>query len=352
MEPALRAYFEEQIQFRLRDGTEVEGGVFIGSTEFLPVEILRDDPDAFREEFDLWLTDVWKPQQEQRRAELLALYGNDKRYADLLAAVGRQQVVPFVGSGMSVPSGLPIWSDLLRRVREFTQCDRAALERLLEAYSFEEAADLLASGTNSRLLTERIEHDLRVDDPSAVSGPVRLLPALFPKLVITTNLDDVLEQAYRSCERPFTHVLAGGGLVQYRALKSTSLRFLLKLHGDCRQAGGRVLLSSEYDATYSGGSMIREEITLLYRMNNLLFLGCSLGADRTVRLIEEVAGADPSMPRHYCFLPIPEGDTIRVERENFLTQRGIFPIWYSLPHDESVTALLDGLRTADRGGAR
>jgi len=352
MEPALRAFFEEQVRFRLRDGTELEGGVFIGSTEFLPVEILREDPDAFREEFDLWLTEVWKPHQQQRRGEILTLFGNGKRYADLLAAVGRQQVVPFVGSGMSVPSGLPTWSDLLRRVREFTQCDRAGLERLLESCSFEEAADLLASGTNPRLLTERLEHDLRIDDPSAVSGPVRLLPALFPNLVITTNLDDVLEQAYRSCERPFAHVLAGGELAQYRSLKSTSLRFLLKLHGDCRQAAGRVLFSSEYDATYSVGSMIREEITLLYRMNNLLFLGCSLGADRTVRLIEEVAGSDPSMPKHYCFLPMPDGDPTRIERENFLTQRGMYPIWYTLPHDESVTALLDGLLIVDRGDAR
>ena len=147
MEPALRSFFKEQIQFRLRDGTEVDRGVFIGSTEFLPVEVLRDDPDAFREEFDLWLAEVWKPEQQQRRDEILTLHGNEKRYADLRAAVGRQHVVPFVGSGMSVPSGLPTWSGLLRKISQFTQCDRAALERLLESFLFEEAADLLASGT-------------------------------------------------------------------------------------------------------------------------------------------------------------------------------------------------------------
>ena len=44
MEPALRAFFEEQVQFRLADGTEVEGGVFIGSTEFLPVELSAKTP--------------------------------------------------------------------------------------------------------------------------------------------------------------------------------------------------------------------------------------------------------------------------------------------------------------------
>ncbi|MEQ1933989.1 MAG: SIR2 family protein [Fimbriimonadaceae bacterium] len=349
MEQALRSFFEEDIQFRLRDGTEVEGGVFIGSTEFLPVEILRDDPDAFRAEFELWVTEVWQPEQQQKRDEILALHGNEKRYADLRAAAERQQVVPFVGSGMSAPSGLPTWSDLLRRISKFTNCDSATLEQHLGSFQFEEAADLLAASTNPRLLTERVEHDLRVDDSAKVSGPVRLLPALFPNLVITTNLDDVLEHAYRSCERPFAQVLAGGGLAQYRSIKSSSVRLLLKLHGDCRQTSGRVLLSSEYDTTYARGSMIREEITLLYRTHNLLFVGCSLGADRTVRLIEEVAGSDQSMPKHYCFLPMPNNDITRVERENFLTQRGIYPIWYHLPHDESNTALLDGLLSAGSG---
>ena len=228
----------------------------------------------------------------------------------------------------------------------------AELERLLESYQFEEAADLVASATNLRLLSERVEHDLRIDDPSLISGAVRLLPALFPNLVITTNLDDVLEHLYASCNRPFASVLAGGELAQYRSFKSPNTRFLLKLHGDCRRPAGRVLLSSEYNATYAPNSTVREELTLLYRLNNLLFLGCSLGSDRTVRLIEEVAGSDASMPKHDRFLALPNDDTTRIERENFLTERGIYPIWYSLSHDESLTALLDGLLAAAPGGTR
>jgi hypothetical protein len=350
MNLALRAFFEDQVQFRLVNGTEIKGGVYIGSTEFLPVETLRQDADAYRAEFDSWLNEVWTPEQQDTRNKLLALHANGKRYADLCAAVSRQQVVPLVGSGMSVATGLPTWTGLLRRVREFTTCDPNELERLIQNCKFEEAADLLASSTNPRLLAERVEHDLRVDDPTTIAGPVRLLPMLFPRLVVTTNLDNVLEHAYGSCERWFKNVLAGGELAQYRALKSASLGFLLKLHGDCSRATTRVLLSSEYDATYAPGETIREELTLLYRFHSLLFLGCSLGSDRTVRLIEEVAASDSNMPRHYCFLPLPADDAVRIGRENFLSQRGIYPIWYDLSHDESLTALLDGLRaTASEG---
>ena len=250
---------------------------------------------------------------------------------------------------MSVPSGLPTWVDFLMRVRDFTQCSMAELQRLINSSSFEEAADLLASGTNPRLLAERIEHDLRISNPDVINGPICLLPSLFPNLVITTNLDRVLEHLYQSCNMPFGIVLWGKQFADYRRLKDPGGRFLLKLHGDCQDQEGRVLLSHEYEAAYAPNSPSREELTLLYRQYSLLFLGCSLGSDRTVRLLEDVAAADSSMPRHYALLAKPEDENDENSREQFLTERGIFPIWYDLSHEDAIMALLDGL-SADENG--
>lgn len=302
MHEALRWFFEEQIAFRLRDGTFVEGSVFIGETEFLPVETLREDKDAYQAEFSTWFDESWLPEQQDRCTQILKLHANSKRYDDLRDAVARRQVVPLVGSGMSVPTGLPTWSGLLRAIRAFTKIDLAGLEALLATAAFEEAADLIASSTNLNLLNERIEHELRVDDPGLIDGPVRLLPATFPDLVITTNLDDVLERHYRRCGREFNHVLPGADIARYRGIKTPTRRFLLKLHGDCRRAETRVLRQDEYEAAYAPGSVVREELTLLYRTNHLLFLGCSLGPDRTVQLIADVATRDRSMPKHYALL--------------------------------------------------
>jgi hypothetical protein len=350
MASVLQRFFEEQVVFRLRDGAEVDGGVCIGATEFLPLEVLRRDPEAYRAEFDIWLDEVWKRGQRQRLEEILEVHANRKRYADLLEAVKKQQVVPFVGSGMSVASGLPTWSNLLRKMREYTTCDAVALERLLESCQFEEAADLIAGATNPRLLAERVEHDLRIDDPSTMCGPVYLLPVVFSNLVITTNLDAVLETLYKQFNQLFDHIFAGSELARYRTLKSPQSRFLLKLHGDSKRGSHRVLLSKEYDATYCPNSIVREELTLLYRLNHILFVGCSLGADRTVRLIGETAATDANMPKHFCFLLGPPDNITRIERENFLTQHGIYPIWYGPPYDDSLMALLDGL-TVEGAGA-
>ena len=220
---------------------------------------------------------------------------------------------------------------------------RRSQDQLLDASAFEEAADLLASGTNSNLFNERVEHDLRVDDVEVIDGAVRILPVLFPVLVITTNLDDLLEQHYRCCEQPFSHVLAGLELAQYRQIKGLTERFLLKLHGDCRRPSSRVLLKADYEVAYAPEGLIREELTLLYRTHCLLFLGCSLGPDRTVRLIADVARSDKNMPKHYALLAAPDSDDELIDREIFLTERGIYPIWYDGTHDEAIMALLAGL---------
>ena len=111
-----------------------------------------------------------------------------------------------------------------------------------------------------------------------------------------------------------------------------------------------ILRKGEHEAAYARGSVVREELTLQYRTNHLLFLGCSLGPDRTVRLIADVATSDKSMPKHFALLPLPDSDPARVDRENFLTERGIYPICYDVRHDELIRAPLAGLLDVAKAG--
>lgn len=345
MQPALKKLFEEQVCFKQEDGTAIDGSVYIGELEFIPVEILREDEAAYRTEFNRWLDEVWSRDQTRLRNRLLGLPGNAGRFSDLQQAIQREQVIPFIGSGMSAPSGYPTWSELLRQVRLHTTLEADELEDLLSSNKFEEAATALAANTTRRLFDERIEHGLRVGDPAGIQGPVSLLPGVPHRVVITTNLDDVLEFVFSESESSFDHVLSGVDLSRYRTLKDPRSRFLLKIHGDCRRPESRVLTAEEYESAYSSGGPPREELALLFRTSSLLFLGCSLGPDRTVRLIQEIARVDGHIPKHFAFLQAPEPDLERIQKEIFLTERGIFPIWYDGPHDECITALLAGLLT-------
>ncbi|MGH2359511.1 MAG: hypothetical protein ACRDGM_03080, partial [bacterium] len=188
----LRAIFEAELHIELDE----EGNAVIGETVFPPVSILRSDPTAYDAEFQIWLNDDWLPRQTEKLEALLELHGNGKRFVDLCAGVSRAYVVPLIGSGMSRPSGVPLWTEFLYKIRQFSTTSPEDLDTLLAASAFEEAVEKLAMTMPGRLFDERVEHDLRIDDPSAIRGPVYLLPALFPNLVLTTNLDNVMEHVY------------------------------------------------------------------------------------------------------------------------------------------------------------
>ena len=327
MDHILKQWFEDQLRFRLPDGAESDI-VSVGSSQFSASEILSEFPANYTAEFDAWLDGEWNPLQHDRREEILNRFSNRYRYCAVREAISKEQVVPLIGSGMSVSSGLPTWSNFLTNVARDTHCDFLKLERLISSSSFEEAASLVANSMNPRLFAERIEQDLRITNPEIIDGPVRLLPYLFPRLVLTTNLDNVLEHVYKACANAFSYVLSGSNVTRYRQLRNPQERFLLKLHGDCQSPDDRVLLFNEYEAAYGPISSLRDELTLLYRHHSMLFLGCSLGADRTVQLIREAAAVDQNMPRHYALLASPASDNGRIDREEFLTSINVFPIWY------------------------
>lgn len=335
----LRSIFEEQLELQKDDN----GNAVIGETIFSPVAILKADTDAYNDEFSKWMSERWLPEQQEVLERILEIHANQKRFKELCATLKNGELIPLVGSGMSVPTGLQPWSGFLRNICYHSSMPEETLEKLLSQWAFEEAAEQLAAAMPKRLFDERIEHDLRIEDASKICGAIMFLPELFGKLVLTTNLDDLLERMYERRRKGFDYILAGKKIGEYRKLKGESQRILLKLHGDCKVRDGRVLGKTEYDEAYANGSPVREELTTIYRTHSLLCLGCSLNPDRTVGLLAEVAGMDPGMPKHYAFLQQPENDGDLRQREHFLTERDVFPIWYRGDHDESIQSLFVGM---------
>ncbi|MDF5832811.1 SIR2 family NAD-dependent protein deacylase [Pseudomonas syringae] len=340
---AIYALFEEE----LTAGINVDGNIEFpfGGTPLTPVAVLGSDATAYQAEFRAWLNDVWLDDHRRRLDRLLKLHGNSGRFHSLVDAFRSDHVIPAVGSGMSKASGFPLWRDFVHQLRSFTSVSEEDINSMLDAGQYEEAVDRIAAEAGRHLFDERIEQSLRVIDPNSIDGPVRLLPALFPKLAISTNLDDVLEHAYAAVDQRFDEVLIGPRIEQYRKLKTSNKRLLLKIHGDCRESEGRVLSVAEYDAAYAANAPTRESLALICRNHVLLWIGCSLGVDRTVALLKDVVADDEAVPRHYAFLRLPKDDSYRVSREKLLAQRKVFPIWYDDLEDDdlSIMSLFVGL---------
>lgn len=340
---AIYALFEDE----LSAGINADGNIEFpfGGTPLTPVAVLGTDNTAYQAEFRAWLNDVWLDDHRRRLDRLLKLHGNSGRFHALVDAFRADHVIPAVGSGMSKASGFPLWRDFIHELRSFTAVSEADINAMLDAGLYEEAVDRIEAEAGSHLFDERIEQSLRVIDPSSIDGPVRLLPALFPKLALSTNLDDVLEHAYAVADQRFDEVLIGPRIEQYRKLTTSNKRLLLKIHGDCREAEGKVLGVAEYDTAYAPNAPTRESLALICRSHVLLWMGCSLGVDRTVALMKDVVAGDAAAPRHYAFLRLPKDDAYRVSREKLLAERKVFPIWYDDLEDEdlSILSLLVGL---------
>jgi len=339
----LGSLFEDHLTLRADDVCEPIDTVYVGQTPFTAAAVLQSDETAYESEYATWLQESWIPEQKERLEGTLALHGNRERFSDLTSAARNQQLVPLVGSGMSVPSGLVTWSEFLRRICSYSKVDAEELEDLLANGRFEEAAEQIKDRMPPRLFDERIDHDLRIPGDRHVEGAVRFLPSLQPSVILTMNLDNVLESTFEDQGQTFSHVLHGTGLRNYRTLKNPKESFLLKLHGDSREPESRVITATEYDAAYAEGSAIRLELSLLSRSYSLLCLGCSLANDRMIDLLHEVATEDRNIPKHFAILRDPGDDVGRLSREHFLCDRGIFPIWYDGDHDGAIQSLLVGV---------
>lgn len=344
----LYALFEEALTADINADGNIEFP--FGGTPLTPVAVLKSDPTAYQVEFRGWLNDVWLEDHRRRLERLLKIHGNNGRFDSLLQAFSSGYVIPAVGSGMSKSSGFPLWREFIHQLRSFTSITESEIDSMLNAGQYEEAVDRIAAEAGRHLFDERIEQSLRVIDPTSIDGPVRLLPALFPTLALSTNLDDVLETAFAAVDQQFDQVLVGPGIEQYRGLMTSNKRVLLKIHGDCRQSEGRVLGVNEYETAYAANAPTRESLALLCRSHVLLWMGCSLGVDRTVALMKEVVSGDASAPRHYAFLRLPTDESVRVAREKSLAERKVFPIWYDDLEDDDISIMSLLVALLDRTG--
>lgn len=335
----LKPEFEEALTPTI-DGSTVS----IGRFTYTASEILKQaGEEPYEEVFRDWLWEEWLPSKRDRRDELLEFRTNAARYEDLKRIVENGGAVPFVGSGMSQPTGMPLWSDFLRQSCQHAKGYRITdLNQHLKSGLYEEAASAIFGAMPDRLFDDCFMRSFTLRSESLISGPVLLLPKLFDSIVITTNFDRVIEETYATNNTHFQAVLDGQNISNYRRQVAAGSRCLLKLHGDLENKHARVLLKDEYDAFYADECPGREELTLIYRRGGLLFMGCSLQQDRTIDLLEEIAKSDTSMPSHFALLPAPKPRKL-LEREHFLAERNIFPIWYDGDPSDDIEAIIVGL---------
>ncbi|OUI80280.1 SIR2 family protein [Acetobacter tropicalis] len=334
----MKEYFRQRFIDELND----EGDITIRTKIWKRSEILEMAGDQI---YNGLLVD-WVEAQCSNARDQTAEFLTENRCLDRFEALfdryRQGAVIPFIGAGMSCASGHKPWGEFLISLLTDVQDEIPDVDSLLNDFRYEEAAqrvhDILGADNFSHEIKERLGRHKK-----KIAGSVQLLPMIFPKLVVTTNFDYVLDNVYKQANLPFSDSVSGVYLADAVNKITDDPHCLLRLHGEAEVSHGRILTINEYDQYYKNNKVLSDLIAALTGTASLLFMGCSLNSDRTVSALKHMKEVSSiNRPPHYAFLPEPEPQD-RAERSDFLGQAGIRPIYYP-PSDHD--AMLEGLLIA------
>jgi len=173
------------------------------------------------------------------------------------------QVVPFVGAGLSADFDYPQWGRFLRDAAESFGL-RSQVEPLVTGQQFEEAAEALAEGRPNAVedfLREAFEEKKLTRHLR--KGAVRCIARFARGPVLTTNFDRALKAAFEDAGRRVDEVFPGSRIHEASRAIQLTQPFLLKLHGDYLDIASRVLTLSEYAREYGKPSWVRNYLQLI-----------------------------------------------------------------------------------------
>lgn len=336
-------YFHQRFIDELND----EGDVEVAAQRWTRHQVLHKmDEVAERDIFNGWVNEQKLAAKERARA-FLGQYGSLNRFNTLVERHRNGFVTPFVGAGMSRPSGFPLWGPFLLSLLADAPEAEADVRGWLDNGDYERAAQCVFDALGADVLAEEILNVMGSHNRRA-SGPVCLLPSLFAQEVFTTNFDYVLDRAYLEANLRFAREYKGTELRQALQRMGNDPHCLFRLHGEADAPDNRVLTLREYQATYDDNAGLSATLANLVGPKSLLFMGCSLNTDRTFAAFRAVkAAANGVAVRHYAFLPAP-GSRGRRDRRAELAEAEIHPIYY--PPEDHDQAIEDLLITMMEGG--
>ena len=215
---------------------------------------------------------------------------NERAFQGIQEQLAKNNLIPLFGAGFT-GDVYSVWPSLLRKMAEpFPNC-QTQLESQLNAGQFEEAASTLCEEMDEFEFQEELYQTFgprTVPDAMEKLTPARkAIPRIFKGPIMTTNVDLCLEEIYDHrlkvlCPHTKYHLPQAD-----RALQ-TAAPILFKLHGSVSDREHMVFTKEAYDTVYPCSqepTPLSKTLSSIFRSRPVLFLGCSLGTDRVVQVL-------------------------------------------------------------------
>lgn len=191
----------------------------------------------------------------------------------LYAKIKSNNLVVFVGAGLSINSGLPNWKELTIEILKGLKDYDDKSPKYIDAINDEimSPIDVLEKVDNFKVhAIENLEKVIRAHDSKAPSSTHALIGQISTK-IITTNYDNLLEKQY-----PDFEMITYNN--KYKVSKiSDYQKYIFKVHGDINEPDKCIFFPSQYESLY----IVDEkapifELKKIISDKSILFIGFSL----------------------------------------------------------------------------
>lgn len=235
-----------------------------------------------------------------------------------------QNTIPFLGSGISIPLGIPSWTGLIKLMEEglFNE-NREAFNKYLENGDLFKAMNFLMSESMTygqdddikKCICEFIDENLKEDLPSKYHNIYDLL-SLKSSFYLTTNYDTALSKYRDRFLTPFIF----SEIENTQEILNKNNQRIIHLHGYTDKSSSMIVTENNYKAMYNQSKSKNENILSGIMSNkSLLFIGFSF-SDQYFKELYEVLH-DNLGGEHYIVV----ADLNRFEAQEMM-QVGLKPI--------------------------
>jgi len=237
---------------------------------------------------------------------------------ELIEAIESKKCALFAGAGLSVSAGFPRWSELLDKLitsgvdRGFLT--RAKADELRELAKTANRQLIVAQELSDSFGKEFFQTEL-VTIFSARKTPTELhltLPKIPFTLVVTTNYDQLLENAYSKMTDSIPKIYTHADTADFADALWQGEFFILKAHGDVARKSSLILTQKDYRTIIYSSPGYRAVLTAIFTTKTVLFLGVSMDDPETQLLLDFLHDAfHGSGVYHYALVSSQEfNDTV------------------------------------------
>lgn len=275
---------------------------------------------------------------------------NEYRYWQLVERMKRHRVVPVFGAGLSSWAGYPSWREFLLELASQTNVEAQA-KKLLDDGRYTDCASLLESEMGYESIFSACQYFYTPEriDESKRPEYQKLIPMLFNRRLLTTNIDCCIEQLYRNA---FVFAPVSGEkmldeITKARLCGREERPLLMKLRGTVQNPYEILLTNEQLDRVYGQDNRwffdshpFAWETGKFLRHGVPFFLGCDLNYDRIYWILKSSIG-----PGGFALLEMPEDDFEYSDKGRMaITQdMELQVIWYPHGKHECIGILLEQL---------